>query len=320
MGNMGAQLSRIARLVRHEVMARFRSLLVGASLGVGCLFLVGCGASAKAGASYADASYAPQEEAVYDMAASGEREMNVMAEQSLAPSPSAPAAMDEGGRPGRALGPPQPKLAKKMAGADGNAPPADSDVESPLPRPNGEQPTDQSRKPMLIYRASLGLAVFKVQENLDTIEEMAVESGGYLVARGQNHIKVRVPAPKFEKSVEAIVALGDVHHREISADDVTAEYTDLEIRLKNAISVRARLEKLLDQTKNVEEALEVERELRRLTDEIEGMKGRMKLLQELAAFSTIDVQFSERTTQLKPRVELPFPWLQDMGLEHLLSL
>ena len=173
---------------------------------------------------------------------------------------------------------------------------------------------------MLVYRAHLGLFVFKVQDNLDTIEGWAVASGGYLVNRGQNYIQVRVPASYFEKTIARIAELGDVHQKEISADDVTAQYTDLEIRLKNALSVRQRLQDLLDEATNVEEALEVERELRRLTDEIETMKGQMKLLRELATYSTIFVQFSERSVELKSRVRLPFPWLDTMGLQHLLDL
>jgi hypothetical protein len=207
-------------------------------------------------------------------------------------------------------------MAKKPA--PGSTEPAEPPIQSPAP--DDEKRTDAGMRPMLIYKASLGLAVFKVQQNLDTIEKMAVDSGGYMVTRNENHIKVRVPAERFQETIDTIVTLGDVHHRQISADDVTAEFTDLEIRMKNAVVVRDRLQALLAQVKNVEEALEVERELRRLTEEIEVMKGRLKLLSELAAYSTIDVQFSERTTQIQARVRLPFPWLNTLGLEHLLNL
>lgn len=192
--------------------------------------------------------------------------------------------------------------------------------DDPQPGLGQDTPTDPSRKPMLIYRARLGLAVFKVQEQLDTIEKMSKDQGGYLVARTQNEIRVRVPADHFQEAVDAILKLGDINFRHVTTDDVTAEFTDLEIRLKNALSVRERMQALLEKAQKVEEAIEVERELQRLTDEIETMKGRMKLLHELAAYSTIEVSFEERSSQLKSRVELPFPWLKTLGLEHLLSL
>lgn len=192
--------------------------------------------------------------------------------------------------------------------------------DDPQPGEGQDTPTDQSRKPMLIYRARLGLAVFKVQEQLDTIEKMSKDQGGYLVARTQNEIRVRVPVDHFQEAVDAILKLGDINFRHVTTDDVTAEFTDLEIRLKNALSVRERMQALLEKAQKVEEAIEVERELQRLTDEIETMKGRMKLLHELVAYSTIEVTFEERSSQLKSRVELPFPWLKTLGLEHLLSL
>lgn len=216
----------------------------------------------------------------------------------------------------------------KKSGGESEAPSPAATAPHPLPGeppvspldPNQETPTDQSRQPMLIYRARLGLAVFKVQEQLDTIEAMTQQLGGYLVARTQNEIRVRVPAQRFRETVDSILKLGDVNFRQVVTDDVTAEYTDLEIRLKNAVDVRERLQLLLDKVQKVQEAIEVERELARLTNEIETMKGRLKLLRELTAYSTIDVSFSERSSPLQSRVALPFPWLETLGLQHLLSL
>jgi hypothetical protein len=212
------------------------------------------------------------------------------------------------------------------------APPMAPDA---LPRPGDLAKTDASgadvkpevspspataRRPILIYEAELGIAVFHASENLDRIEKMAADRGGYLVTRYDNSIKVRVPAPVFEKTIDEILTLGDVRRREVRTEDVTAEYTDLEIRIRNAVMVRERLEKLLERADNVKDALKVEEELRRLTDELEVMKGRIKLLRELSSFSTITVEFTERVSQIRSRVELPFPFLQELGLQRLLDL
>jgi hypothetical protein len=214
--------------------------------------------------------------------------------------------------------PPSPMKAKRSAIMSKEG----VEAKKAAPADQGKAPESQpqKRRPILIYKANLGLAVFRTQENLDTIEKMAIEAGGYLVRRGGNNIQVRVPAPDFEKTVEAIVELGDVHRREITAQDVTAEYTDLTIRLKNAEEVRERLAALLKTAVNVEEALKVEAELGRVAGQIELIKGRLKLLSELSAYSTITVEFTERTAQIKSRVELPFHWLNELGLNHLLSL
>ncbi len=218
-----------------------------------------------------------------------------------------------------------PAPAPAASSDDGQAVPLPSELDPVASEPEATEPeqppdADVPRKPMLIYEAHLGMAVFRAQENLDRIEQMAVKAGGYLVNRGSSSIQVRVPAPEFQLSLKAIMTLGDVHRKDIKAQDVTAQYTDTAIRLRNTQAIRERLEQLLSSAKNVEEALQVEAELGRVTDEIERMKGRLKLLQELAAFSTINVKFTERTREVQTRVELPFPWLNELGLHYLLDL
>jgi hypothetical protein len=107
----------------------------------------------------------------------------------------------------------------------------------------------------------------------------------------------------------------------VSVRDVTDEFTDLEVRLRNAEVVRQRLEALLAKAASVEDALAVERELARLTQSIELWKGKLKLLRELVAFSTITVNFQVRSVEhVKGDVTLPFDWLRQLGLSNLLSL
>lgn len=173
---------------------------------------------------------------------------------------------------------------------------------------------------VLIYEATLGMAVLHAQQNLDTIEQLAVDSGGYLVERGTHEIQVRVPAADFSRILREVAALGDVHQRDVKVRDVTAEFSDTTIRLRNAEIVRERLAALLKDAKNVEEALLVEQQLARVAEQIERMKGRLKLMRELAAFSTISVHFREQLAPVRSQVDLPFPWLDELGLHHLLNL
>lgn len=205
-----------------------------------------------------------------------------------------------------------------VSGDDGENLPA-SDVIT-QPGDNNSSEVTANRNPLLIYQAYLGLAVFHVDENLDSIEERSRAFGGYLVARSASSITVRVPAEKFRGMVAEILLMGEVYRRDVSAQDVTAEFTDIQIRLKNALAVRERLVELLARANQVEEALQVEKQLGRLSEEIERMKGRLKLLGELSSYSTISVEFSERSSRIKSRVTLPFEWLDELGLHNLLEL
>ena len=173
---------------------------------------------------------------------------------------------------------------------------------------------------MLIYTAAISLAVFQVEQQMIAVENLAREAGGYLATRGDQQITIRIPRGQFDDVIKRIEKLGDVTHRSITAQDVTDEYVDLEIRIKNARAMRDRLQELLKQAA-VKDALEIEKELGRITGEIERMEGRLKLLKDKIAYSTITVSFAPVDSQtVRDQTILPFPWLQDFGLSSLLNV
>lgn len=174
---------------------------------------------------------------------------------------------------------------------------------------------------MLIYTATLQMAVYQVEPGLEAVEKVARDVGGYLSSRQDNAITVRVPRDKFDDAVGSIEKLGDVTHRDIKAQDVTDEYVDIAARLKNAYAIRDKLNELLSRAA-VKEALEIEKELGRVTEDIERMEGKLKLLRDQIAFSTITVSFTPLATQQVKDSSLlaPFPWLQDIGLQSLLNV
>lgn len=228
------------------------------------------------------------------------------------------AGCDRAGAPAEAPSPdavvskaaPPPRTAK---------PPSSAGASTAEPTPPETTPAS-GRKPLLVYTASLTLAVFGVDPALDAVEELARSRQGYLVRRSDAMITLRVPAAVFQETLTAVARLGDELHRDVSGRDVTEEYADLEIRLRNAEVVRQRLETLLDKAK-VDEALAVERELARVTGTIEELKGKLKRMSELVAFSTITVNFQARGVEhVSAEHALPFYWLKELGLANLLTL
>lgn len=178
------------------------------------------------------------------------------------------------------------------------------------------------RAPILIYKADFTLAVYEVQKSVDAVQALAEKSGGYLARRDDTSITIRIPAGAFQDVVGDIGKLGDVLNRNVTSEDVTAEFRDLEVQLANALAMRERFAKLLEKAVKVEEALQIEKELGRVTDEIERIKGRLKLLSDLASYSTITVRFSPHAAQQVQNGPfiLPLPWLDNLGLPRLLQL
>ena len=236
------------------------------------------------------------------------------AAQSEAPSPpeAPPSILDEG--PTAQGGPPRSTKAEV------------SDVPNPTPgvSPSPGTPpsaTPTGREPLLIYTATMTLAVFGARDAIAAVEELARSTGGYLVSRGDESVTIRVPTKAFHGALNGVGKLGDELHREVNVRDVTEQFADLEIRLRNAEAVRLRLEALLAKAGKIEDALAVERELERITQTIEQMKGRLRLLGELVQFSTITVNFRARPRdQVGSEVRLPFGWLGELGLVPLMNL
>jgi len=201
------------------------------------------------------------------------------------------------------------------------APPADTKKPEPAkegPRAEGTEPAHDTS--MLIYTARITLAVYQVEQGLAAVEKLAKDMGGYLSLKRDREITIRVPRNRFEPTLAAVDKIGDVLHRDIQAQDVTDEFVDTEIRIKNARAMQVRLKALLEKAP-VKEALEIEKEMRRVTDEIELLEGKLKLLKDKIAYSTITVTFEARGSTIQAtRIKLPFPWLTRLGLPTLLQL
>ena len=152
---------------------------------------------------------------------------------------------------------------------------------------------------MLIFTGQLSLQVDYDQsaEIIDAAVNRAVAAGGYVAEMSDTSLRLRVPSKRFRKVMGQIEDLGEGLSRGVSALDVSEEVHDLEVQLDNLKATRARIEKLLDQTKDLSQILTIEQELQRVTGEIDRLEGRMRLLSSQAAFSTLSLAVSERPEQ-----------------------
>jgi hypothetical protein len=180
---------------------------------------------------------------------------------------------------------------------------------------------DGRRGPLLIYQAALWIAVYEVEAKQAEAIAAARELGGFLQLQTSTRLVLRVPADQFEQAMSRVEAVGDVSDRQVRAMDVTDQFRDLRARLANAESVRDRLLALLDQSDDVEKSLAIERELDRLTERIERLKGKLQLLSDRIAYATITIEFGVKPrSRIDPEFQLPFEWLDTLGLTHLLEL
>lgn len=154
----------------------------------------------------------------------------------------------------------------------------------------------------VIYTSQLSLQVEDLDRFHERLEERLQALGGYLAqasisgqerGRRQGSFSLRVPAAQFEPLLTEIKNLGTVERENRSANDVTQEYIDLDARLANLKRQEERLAEILKQARNVNEVLQVEKELGRTRGEIESLSGRLKYLKNQIDFSTVNINATE---------------------------
>jgi hypothetical protein len=118
----------------------------------------------------------------------------------------------------------------------------------------------------------------------------------------RGHWKVRVPARDLDAFRDAVVKLGVPEKNGVDSQDVTEEYYDLDTRIKNKKVEEQRLLKHLEKsTAKLEEILAVEREISRVRGEIEQQEGRLRLLANLTALTTVNIAVQEIKNYVPPQ-------------------
>ena len=121
------------------------------------------------------------------------------------------------------------------------------------------------------------------------------------------HWTIRVPVTAYRQLIDSVGSLGEQKSRKENADDVTAEFYDLEARIKNKKLLEARIAKLLDEADSeLRKMIEVEHELSRVREEIERMQGRLRFLTDVTGMSTLHLRIIERAKEPAPVVAATF--------------
>jgi hypothetical protein len=180
-----------------------------------------------------------------------------------------------------------------------------------------EQPVKQAAsKRQMIYTATMQVGVYDLASAIAAAEALPERLGGWLHQRTDNQLVLRIPAEKLEQAMAEIAEWGVVDYRLLEALDVTAQYTDLDSRIKVLEEMQTQLQALLARSKSVEESLEIRKALDSITLELELARGQMRELAKSIAFSTLVLRFVERgPTVAVPTSNDPFTWVDELGVE-----
>ena len=183
----------------------------------------------------------------------------------------------------------------------------------------GESETPKKPSRMIIYTAQFVLNVYDREEASKKVVELAREAGGYISTQTNEAVEIRIPASSFVKVTGALPEIGRVIQKDIRARDVTEQFTDLKLRIAAKRKYLESLQKLLEKAQEAKAMLEIQREVGKVVEEIESLEGRLRYLADHIAFSTISVRFNLATQEVHRAFRLPFQWVEELGMEHLLD-
>lgn len=240
--------------------------------------------------------------------------------------------------PGQDAAMPSPAPAAPVAPGDsmGVAAPG-APAGAPAPQNAKTAPADQAKAPqaLVVFTGEVGMLVAEgsVPTSLDAAVLVAEEEGGHIAGRGNDFVRVKVPSARFREAMSRIEKLGEVTNRSVTAQDVTAEFKDLEVRLENLKATRKRIEELMGRAGNLTELFVVEKELERVTTEIDVIQGRLRFLRDNTSFSVITVKSGAKPKPVVAKdapppppppppktLALPVSWLDGLGVDQLLKL
>lgn len=176
-----------------------------------------------------------------------------------------------------------------------------------------EETTSISER-LVIKSAALSLLVKDVRESVSKMQKLAEGFGGFVVDSNVSVIDqkkenlsawvtIRVPVEKFDDALASLKESAvKVSSEQISGEDVTEQYTDLQSRLRNLEATEAQLLKIMERAGEIKDVLAVQQELTRVSEQIETTRGRIKFLEESAAMSKITAYFATEEGEL-PIVE-----------------
>jgi hypothetical protein len=167
----------------------------------------------------------------------------------------------------------------------------------------GEQ---QVAERLIVREGTLNLVVDDPRVTRATIEGWVAEmsADGAFVVSGNEYgggagqapsinLSIRIPVTRFDATMDRIAELGrEVRQRQETAQDVTAEYVDVQARIEALETARQRLLSLMEDAATTEDLLLAEQQLTQRETELNALKGRAQFLSESAALSKIDISLT----------------------------
>jgi hypothetical protein len=137
------------------------------------------------------------------------------------------------------------------------------------------------------------------------LRSIAQDLGGYITA-GETHLQeiddvaytvgwltMRIPEDRFDDALDRVDGLGERLSLNVSSQDVTEEYIDLEGRLRYWKTQEEFYTRLMAEATEIEDLVTIQTRMQDVLLNIEQIEGRLRYLDSRTSFSTLTVGLTE---------------------------
>ncbi len=111
----------------------------------------------------------------------------------------------------------------------------------------------------------------------------------------QSDVVIRVPSESFDTLLKDILKESIyTNYSSTTTEDVTAQFVDIEARMKTKKDVEQRYTALLREAKKIQDILDIEEKLRVIREEIESAEGQLRLMKDQVSYSTISLNMYQK--------------------------
>jgi len=168
--------------------------------------------------------------------------------------------------------------------------------------PSEQTQVETTTNRMIIHHAQLQVKVKEFEQAQLKIEKKVTEYGGYIVESNiyrqdteavSGTMIIRIPEKHFQSFLKDAEEEATILERNVTGQDVTEQFVDLQSRVTSKRAVEARLLEFMGTAQKTEDLLKISADLAKVQEEIEVIVGKMNYLENQTSYSTIEIAMFE---------------------------
>ena len=169
---------------------------------------------------------------------------------------------------------------------------------------------------LMAWSAEMTIRVKDIARTEKQLHSILKKYSGYLQSQHEQSYTLKIPSSSGQAALDELRGLGTEENFSFIGEDLTDAISDLDVRMNNLRNLQKRLTELLQTSKTVKDTLSIEKELARITTELDLLLTRQKQNRNRVDFISIDLTLILQHSPVKPQNSPDalsfYPWLRNL--------